>query len=96
MGRQRVDISPNHYIICGYDRPMHTFYAQLYRLGDDPNDAPIKAFGYHPYERNPGERTEHGPYPVNDLNQVDLLLIGWQLKGDQRELVGAALARDTS
>lgn len=93
MSRQRVTLNGGQFVVCGFDRPFNSWYAQLYAAGDNPNDAPLKAIGYHPMERNPRERTEHGIYPA-DLNDIDLALDQWGLSGDERETVGRALAVD--
>jgi hypothetical protein len=89
MSRHWVDLD-DRFVIVGYDRPVHTFFAQLYDAGDDTNDPPCKAVGYHPAERAPGERTEHGPYPCS-LAELERTLQAWGLSDPEREQVRAAI-----
>jgi hypothetical protein len=101
MGRFIFDVSDERVIIAGYDRPMKTWFAQLYDPGSAYNDwepavevepEPQRTLGYHPYERKlSGPDVEHGPYPIPTLGQLIGLLHGeWSvdLDDDQRARLG--------
>jgi hypothetical protein len=95
MGRARVNLV-DRYVICGYDRPMHSLFAQLYDSGDDSErDAPIKAVGYHPMERDPNERTEHWSWPAG-VNELADALMDWGLSGEECEKVALAIRMDAA
>jgi hypothetical protein len=94
MSRHQIVLRTGRYVICGFDRPFGTFFAQLYDPLDDPNDPPIKSIGYHPAERDPRERTSHGPYPVATAEQFNRALEAWSLDPRDRMAIVRAAGHD--
>lgn len=77
MSRHTLQLADGSEIICGYDRPFKTWFAQLYGPEDNPpHGAPSKTVGYHPAEQALTPNGEHGVYPASkeDLRST---LIEW-------------------
>jgi hypothetical protein len=74
MSRHHFDVDEKRAVTVGYDRPMGTFYAQLWdRDYDDDFDfgSPKAVVGYHDAEKIPPIAGEYGPYPVKSVEALD-------------------------
>lgn len=91
MSQIPVSCDDGHEVVVGWDRPFHTFFAQLYEPGADFDDSPLRTVGYHPTEQGLTPESQHGPYPVENVDDLFKLIGSWGLSDDDVERVREAL-----
>lgn len=66
MSRFVFNTGDGRKVVCGYDRPYDTFYAQLFddEGADVRTESPVSGVGYHPDEQLLDPTPEYGPFPV--------------------------------
>lgn len=93
MGQINFKVDEKRTVTCGWDRPMRTWFAQLWDEDFDPSmkdgeentwRAPAKAVGYHDAEKVAPLAGEYGPYPVESWEALVAYMIEeWQIAPPQ-------------
>lgn len=91
MSRVRIPLDDRRELVVGWDRPVGTYFVQLWDRDFDPDfalGAPVKAAGYHDMEKIPPLAGEYGPYPIATPHELNVLLSSWGVPELDIHMVG--------